>query len=344
MGFEGYSLSPGVLRMVGLVAALVSFEEGQELLRELAGVRLSAKHVERAAKALGAEISKYEEQESEPLVTEEEVPDTLYLGMDGTGIPVRKEEVEGRTGKQEDGRAKTREVKLVTIWSAEKTDEEGVPVRDEGSVSYSAGIESAAQRDTDNEPSPFAKRVMREATRRGFQHARRRVILGDGARWIWNLATEYFPDAIQIVDRFHAKQHLCDVAKSIYGVESDLATQWAKERYEELDRGDIDAIVTALRAHASENENARRCIAYLEENQERMQYAEFHAAGLCTSTGVVEAGCNLAIGARCKRPGMHWSVVGANAIIALRCSKLSARFEDFWEYRSSLNRARSSQS
>lgn len=334
LGLEGGSASPGVLRMIGRVGAMVSFEEGHELLTELAGVDVSTKQVERAAEALGREISEYERNVVEPLEDDETVAPTLYLGMDGTGVPIRKEELVDRAGKQPDGSSKTREVKLVTIWSAEGRDKEGTPVRDKGSISYSAAIESAAQRDTDKAPSEFASRVEREATRRCFEHAARRVVLGDGAKWIWNIASEYFPGAIQIVDRFHVKQHLSDVAKSIYGAGSDLAYHWAHERYDELDDGDLDAVLAALRVHAEADEEARTCVGYIKENRGRMNYAEFRAAGLCTSTGVVEAGCKTAIGVRCKRAGMHWTVAGADAIIALRCCMLSGRFEDFWGYRS----------
>jgi hypothetical protein len=333
LGLEDLSLSPGVLRMVGYVGAMVSFEEGHQLLRELAAVDIPAKHVERAAEALGREIAENEKYYAELPPAAEKVAPTLYLGMDGTGVPVRKEELVDRPGKQPDGSAKTREVKLVTVWSAEKRDEQGVPVRDAGSVSYSAAIESAAHNDTSQAPSQFAARVEREATRRGFALANRRVVLGDGAKWIWNLADEYFPDAVQIVDRFHAKQKLSDVAKSIYGAASDLAQPWARQRYDELDAGSIDTLLSALRTHSSKDEQARKCIDYVEGNRARMRYAEFRAAGLCTSTGVVEAGCKTAVGVRCKRAGMHWTVAGADAIIALRCCKLSGRFEDFWERR-----------
>ncbi len=312
---------------------MVSFEEGHQLLGELAGVEVTAKQVEREAEALGREIAQDEKQVVEPLSAHEPVPPTLYLGMDGTGVPVRKEELVGRAGKQPDGTAKTREVKLVTLWSAQQRDKKGTPVRDPGSISYSAAIESAAQKDTDDTPSPFVARVEREAIRRGFDRAARCVVLGDGAKWIWNLATESFPDAIQIVDRFHAKQHLSDVAKSIYGAGSDLGKQWSHKRYDELDAGDIDAILSALRVHSPKDEEARKCIDYIENNRQRMRYAQFRAAGLCTSTGVVEAGCKTVIGVRCKRAGMHWTVAGVDAIIALRCSLLSGRFEDFWERR-----------
>jgi hypothetical protein len=333
LGVEGASLSPGVLRMVGRVGAMVSFEEGHELLRELAGVVVPTKHVERAAEALGREVAADEQLVVEPPAPNEPLAPTLYLGMDGTGVPVRKAEVEHRAGKQPDGSAKTREVKLVTVWSAEERDEDGTPVRDEGSISYSAAIESAAQKDTDETPSQFAARVEREATRRGFDRAARRAVLGDGAKWIWNLADGHFPDAVQIVDRFHAKQHLSDVAKSIYGPGSDLGEQWARERHDELDAGDIDAVLNALRMHASNDDEARQCVDYVDGNRARMDYAAFRRAGLCTSTGIVEAGCKTVIGVRCKRAGMHWTVAGADAIIALRCCKLSGRFEDFWERR-----------
>jgi len=333
LGLEGGSLSPGVLRMVGRVGAMVSFEEGHELLRELAGVDVPTKHVERAAEALGREVAEDERRVVEPPAADEALAPTLYLGMDGTGVPLRKEELVGRTGKQPDGSAKTREVKLCAVWSAEGRDKEGTPVRDEGSISYSAAIESAAQKDTDEVPSEFATRVEREATRRGFERAARRAVLGDGAKWIWNLASDHFPGAIQIVDRYHAKERLSKVAKSIYGAGSDLAEQWAHARYDELDAGDIEAVLSALRVHAPHDDEARKCVGYVDGNRERMRYAEFRAAGLCTSTGVVEAGCKTAIGTRCKRAGMHWTVAGADAIIALRCCKLSGRFEDFWERR-----------
>lgn len=329
---QAQSLSPAVVRMIGTVGALVSFEQGSELLRDLAGVTLDAKRVERSAEALGAEMAD-EEQRTVQAATESEVAATMYLGMDGTGVPMRASEVEGRTGKQPDGSAKTREVKLCAIWSAEGRDAQGMAVRDPGSVSYNAAIESAATSDTGSRLSPFAKRVGREAMRRGFERATRQVVVGDGAPWIWRMTEEMFPAAIQIVDRFHVKQHLSEVAKAIYGTPSELGQEWAKERHAELDAGNIDAIQQALRAHVKKVPEARRCRDYLETNRQRMRYPEFHAHGLCTSSGVLEAGCRVAIGQRLKQSGMHWSERGANAIIALRCTKLSGRFEDFWERR-----------
>jgi hypothetical protein len=318
--------------MIGTVGAIVSFQEGSELLKELVGVTVDAKQVERTAEALGKEIAEDERTYTEP-DDALSLPQTLYLGMDGTGIPLRAEELAGRAGKQADGLAKTGEVKLCTLWSAESFDAEGVPIRDEESVTYSAALESAFAPDTAAERSPFAQRVWREATRRRFCRVRRQVVLGDGAPWIWNIVEEQFPEALQIVDRFHAQEHLSDLGKALYGPTHPRATQWAERRTRELHSGKFQDLLAAIRRQISRSDEARRCLHYFQTNRERMRYPEFHAQGLCTSTGVVEAGCKVAIGTRLKRAGMHWTVRGANAIVALRCCKLSGRFQDFWERR-----------
>ncbi len=332
LGLEGSSLSPAVTRMTATVGALVSFQEGSDLLKELAGVEVEAKQVERTTEALGAEIAQDERCRVEP-DSREALPSTLYVGIDGTGVPMRSSELRGRPGKQADGAAKTREVKLCAVWSAESRDAQGQPVRDEGSVTYSAAIESAASGDAHPQASEFTQRVGREAQRRRFEQAARRVVLGDGAPWIWNLAQELFPGATEIVDRFHVQQHLSEVAKALYPHHPRRARRWAEERHEELDTGQIQRLRQALRRQAARCEEARKCADYIQRNQQRMRYPEFQAQGLCTSSGVVEAGCKVTVGTRLKRAGMHWSLRGANAIIALRCCRLSGRFEDFWERR-----------
>ncbi len=328
---EMFSLTPGVLRMTGSTAALVSFVESSSLLRELAGVEVSASQVERAAEALGAEIAADERTCLEPAG---EVAPTMYLGMDGTGVPMRTSEVAGRAGKQPDGSAKTREAKLVTIWTAESRDDQGKPMRDPGSITYSAAIESAAAHDSYPERSDFAERVLREATRRGFTAAPRCALLGDGSVWIWNTGAELFPQAIPVLDRYHAKETLHRTAQSIFGALSQESKSWATARCTELDDGKLSAIVHALRPHMTSSNEATKCAIYIIRNRRRMRYPKFHEQGLCTSTGVLEAGCKVVIGTRLKRTGAHWTISGANAIIALRCCKISGRFEDFWERRS----------
>ena len=264
LGLSDLSLSPATMRMTGIATAHVSFAQASTLLRELAVLRLDPKQTERAAEALGREIAKDEQQ---VIDVEPNSADTLYLGMDGTGIPMRASALQGRAGKQEDGSAKTREVKLVTVWSGSWSDEHNYMVRDPHSVTQVVAIESARASDTDRLPSVFAQRVEREASRREFHQAKRQVVIGDGARWIWNLTEELFPQAIQIVDLFHAKQHLWDVAKDIYGGDTDLTKQWARQRCRELDRSQIDTIVSVMETHVDSSVVAKQCIGYLRNNR-----------------------------------------------------------------------------
>lgn len=326
LGLDRDSLSDGVKRMIGHTASVLSFKESSLMIEHLATLHVSSKQVERAAEGLGEEISRKERFEIENGTP---CSKTMYLGIDGTGCPVRKEETEGRKGKQPDGSAKTREVKLAVAFSADGRDKQNKPVRDEGSVTYNAAIESAATGDLDENISDFACRVERETQRRGFDKAERQVIIGDGALWIWNIADELFPHAVQIIDLYHAKGTISNAAREIFGTESDVGNQWGKECRDALESGRIDIILNKLEPFVKKCEEADSCRNYLIKNKERLRYPLFRRMGLCTSSGIVESGCRHVIGASVKQSGMHWTVRGANAIIALRCNKLSGRFDDF---------------
>jgi len=333
LGFGNSSFSPGVTRMIAMVASAESFMEGTNLLSELAAINASEKGVERTAKKIGSAIV------ADEAACVEEKPNpsnTMYAGVDGTGIPMRSEELAGRPGKQPSGTAKTREVKVGAVWTADSRDFDNNPVRDPGSVTYSAAIESCAWGNNyhEDDTPAFAKRVERELTRTGFFLAKRQAFLGDGALWIWNLATMIAPQAIQIVDLYHAKEHLSKLANEIFGPGTDFAKKWAAERYKELEAGNLDAVLSAINCHLSRpgelGEKAAKELDYFTNNRHRMQYDYFRSLGLCVGSGVLEAGCKVVIGQRLKRSGMFWSINGANAIIALRSSLLSGRFDEFW--------------
>ena len=207
-------------------------------------------------------------------------------------------------------------------------------MRDPGSITYSAAIESAATLDTDEYPSEFAKRVQREAVRRRFTEAPRMVLVADGAKYNWNIASELFPNAIQILDRCHAKEHLSEVANAVYGKGSREAEQWASLRKEELDDELVEELLVALNEHAATCKEAKTCVGYVERNRHRMRYLAFEAMGPCTTSNIVESGCKVIFTTRFKHSAMHWSVLGANKILAIRCCKRSGKFEEFFERRS----------
>jgi hypothetical protein len=209
-------------------------------------------------------------------------------------------------------------------------DEEGFPIRDPDSTTYTGAIETAED---------FGKRIYLEAWNRGWSRAEKKVVIGDGAEWIWNLAAPYFPGAIQIVDLYHARQHLWELTRRLFPNHEINQKAWMKiHQTRLLDKGKIEKLVTALRSTKSTNPETLRIIRieadYFERNAERMRYPRFRKQHLFVGSGVIEAGCKTVIGSRLKRSGMFWTVRGANAILALRCCHLNGRFEDYWAARS----------
>jgi hypothetical protein len=253
------------------------------------------------------------------------LPDKMYIAIDGTGVPVVRAEAEGRPGKGEDGIARTREVKLACVFTQTMVDDDGYPVRDPDSSSYLATFEPAAR---------FGTLMAAEARRRGARHVRQLTILGDGAHWIWGLASEHFPEATQIVDLYHAREHLHDLGKMLAFMLGDTTSQWLADRSAELDAGDTGALAAAARVFpltgikATERDKA---LAYFETNAPRMRYQHFRSCGLFVGSGVVEAGCKSVIGQRLKLSGMHWSVPGATGILTLRCQQASRRWDEIWQ-------------
>jgi hypothetical protein len=332
---EGTQCSPGVRRMMAWVGSEASFDTGREQLELLAGLEVTAKSVERHAEAIGADMAAREQAEIRR-AKQLELPEVctpgapvLYLEMDGTSVPVVAAETEGRVGKVEGQPAHTREVKLGCVFTQTTTDEQGRPVRDEDSTTYTAAIESAEE---------FGVRLYSEAWRRGWSRAKKKVVLGDGAVWIWNLADQHFPGAIQIVDLYHARQHLWELSAKLFPNDERGRKQWMARGLDRLNQGKIETLVKILRDRRPVHAELAKIVGneadYFQRNAGRMRYPAFRAQGLFVGSGVVEAGCKTVVATRLKRSGMFWTVCGANAIIALRCCRLSGRFEDYWEARS----------
>ena len=238
--------------------------------------------------------------------------------------PVTAKEIAGRQGKGEDGRARTREVKLAVFFTQDKLDSKGYPLRDQDSSSYVATFEPA---------SIFAGLVEAEGIRRGAGHVRQMTILGDGAAWIWNIATAKIPEATQIVDLFHAREHLHDLARLLEFMLGDRKDDWLAARLDDLDHGDIDGIEAAVRKYPLEGvkkDEVEKELGYFLNNAPRMRYRWFRSRGLFVGSGVVESGCKAVIGQRLKLSGMRWTVAGADAIATLRCQQASRPEDRIW--------------
>ena len=340
LGMAGTSLSPGLTAMNDTAAATGPFAKAAGLLEDLAGVQLTVKRVERAAEASGAAQSAAVRERSALIAGRKVVPmppqpcpDMLYGAIDGTGVTMTAKETAGREGKGADGRARTREVKLAVFFTQDDIDDDGYPVRDRDSASYIATFEPA---------SVFGGMVKAEGIRRGADHVRQLTVPGDGAAWIWNIATDKFPGATQIVDLFHAREHLHDLARQLEFMLLDRRDEWLAARLEDLDYGDIDGIVAATREYplkGIKKDEIDTALGYFENNAPRMRYHWFRQCGLFVGSGLVEAGCKSVIGHRLKRAGMHWTVNGADAIAALRCQQASRPEDQIWPARHNQTKA-----
>ena len=335
LDIENHDCSPAVRRMQALVGQESPFDHGREQMRLLAGVEVTAKSVERTAEAIGADIAAGQQREIDralqsdlPVIAGQPIP-ILYVQMDGTGVPVVKKETMGRKGKTDGQPAHTREAKLGSVFTQTGWDKDGYAIRDPDSTTYTGAIETAEE---------FGKRLYSEACNRGWNRAQKKVVMGDGAEWIWNLAALHFPGAVQIVDLYHARQHLWDLARSLYPNDPANQPAWMKLHQKRmLDKGRIEKLILSLRSIASTHtevlEKIRTEADSFQRNAERLRYPKFRRQHLFVGSGVIQAGCRTVIGSRMKRSGMFWTVRGANAILALRCCHLNGRFETSWEGR-----------
>jgi hypothetical protein len=331
LDIENTEFSPGVRRMQAAVGQESPFDHGRQQMKLLADLEVTTKAVERTAEAIGEDIAAREQEEIQravqldlPMVVGEPVP-ILYVQMDGTGVPVVKKETLGRPGKTEGQPAHTREVKLGCVFTQATWDAEGFPIRDPDSTTYTGAIEPAEE---------FGKRIYLEAWKRGWSRSEKKVVMGDGAEWIWNLAEQYFPGALQIVDLYHARQHLWELARKLHPNDEVNQKAWIKLHQRRLlDKGKIEELVCSLRSLDSTNPELRTEADYFDRNAERMRYPKYRRQHLFVGSGVIEAGCKTVIGSRLKQSGMFWTVLGANAIIALRCCHLNGAFEHYWETR-----------
>lgn len=319
------SYSPEVLRLGCRAAALAgSYEAASQDLLTYAGLQIDARQLQRLVSQVAPVMNRW--RQGQPPTPQASGAEVMCVGTDGTGAPMRRRYLRGRKGKK-GGRARTREVKVGTIFTHRKpVASDQRPERDYGSTTYLAAIVSA---------DDFGPLLRHEAIRRGMGSAKTVVFLGDGAVWVWKLARLNFPGAVGILDYYHACEHLSLLAAALYGE----GTAWAKRRYRLWKKWLLNDKVAAIIRQAEEDlpepaaarKLARLQIHYLERNRSKMLYKTFRSAGYFIGSGVVEAGCKVVVGQRLKQSGMLWSRKGAEHLLAVRCALLSGWFADFWK-------------
>lgn len=337
MDVERTLFSPGVRKGANLLGGEDIFLEGEEFFRDVVGIHISEKSVERFTERTGEQIEQMQLEEIEEVFENRKAPKILpnpfvrdklegmnetprsdmYVLVDGTMAPL----VEG-----------WKEVKLGSVFDAEpfsmkvKDKERLMPAR--GTTSYVGAFEGAED---------FGKRVYVEACRRGCSEVNRRIVLGDGAHWIWNMAKTHFPDAIEIVDWYHADERLWEVSREVYGENSSRAAEWVEVCIDQFFEDRVDAVISRIKRLKPRTAKAKEvrddAITYFQNNRERMQYKTFLEQGFYIGSGVVESGCRHVVGLRLKRPGMRWVKEKANAVLQVRIAKINRRFDHYWAAR-----------
>lgn len=318
--------TPALTRLICLEGAdETSYQKAEEHLAETGGIHVCARQIQRMVQRIGSAAQQWQQREAHPGA--DAVP-IMYVSADGTGVPMRKEELVGRRGKQADGSAKTRMAYLGCVFTQHNTDEEGHPVRDYQSTTYVSGFGPIEE---------FGPCLRQEAIRRGVASAEQVILLIDGAEGLANMGRLCFPGTTQIVDFYHAMEHAGRVLLALWGSKDHREykrgfTRWAKRLLQDK----VYQLIVQTRTQCANKPEAKAVekeLGYFVNNIDRMQYGTFRAKGFFIGSGVIEAGCKTVIGARCKQSGMFWSRPGAENVLALRCLHANRTLGCFWKHR-----------
>lgn len=328
LGLEvGYT--PALSRILCLEGAdEASYQKAELHLRETGGIAVSARQIQRVLQRVGQAAQEWQMREVQPDQCVRCDAPVFYVSADGTGIPMRAEELAGRSGKQADGKARTRQVYLGCVFTQHRLDEEGNPVRDWDSTTYVSSLDSIDH---------FGPMLRQEALRRGLGTAVKVVLLIDGAEGLAHMGTLCFKDAIQIVDFFHALEHAGELLRALLGSKDHPDYQTRLHRWAEgLLDDQVQNLIAQTRQEAAgldRTQPVEEQLGYFVNNVARMQYGTFRKQGLFIGSGVIEAGCKSVIGTRCKQSGMFWGAPGAEHVLAFRCIHASHRIDQFWKHR-----------
>lgn len=321
---NGYT--PAVVRMMCRAGARDTYEESSADLLAYAGLALSAQEINRMVQRIGPRMrAELEEQKSSDQT--EEVP-RLYVSCDGTGIPMRRSELIEVKGKSDDGKAKTREVKVGCVFTQHPIEGEE-PFRDTDSTSYIATLRRC---------DSFGPLLRKEAYRRGMGRAKEIIFIADGAAWIWEIVRTCFFGAIEILDYYHAHEYLVEIVDLLYGKSTELGKQQIESWKNSLFEDRVLEVIAAARElgkklSIDQQEILDAKINYFQNNHTRMHYGTYKRKGYFYGSGVIEAGCKSVIGKRAKQSGMFWSEKGAEDVLAIRTALHSGRFDEYWNLR-----------
>lgn len=341
--------SPGVQKAVSYLSALLTQEGVAEAVSRLLALNISARQIHNLTQPIGEAFRHGEDKQVQTLLTQGATKRTseaerqnalgepikrLYVETDGVYARLRRGSVTMEKEEQERSGDVYRDIKVGAVFVGQPGHERselapGVFVDIPGPIRY---VARRATADT------FAPLLYALAQREGITRAEQVVVLGDGARWIWRLAEEQFPGAVQIVDEYHAREHVWEVARAAFAAEASRKESWATHVIDLLAQGQIEEVIAAIErlpAMAPLPGRSRSIpeteADYFRTNIERMRYSLFRAQGMHVGSGIAEAACKVVVSTRAKRSGMRWTPDGLDAILALRTAVLNNAFDQCWQ-------------
>jgi hypothetical protein len=353
-GVEERRTSAGVQQAVSYLAASLTLEETAAAFSRLFPLQMSARQALYLMQPVGEALAAAEQAQvnalweeaaqkrttpSKPSSPSGEALDRLYIQLDGVLARLRRGSVPMEQDEQKRPGDVYREIKVGAVFPAQRGRERSElapgawmdePV--EGSLQY------VSQRTALGD---FGRRLYALALQGGLQRAKQVVVLGDGARWLWRLVEEQFPGAVQIVDVWHAQEHVWEVAQAVFGRTTPEGVAWAKQGCTWLVQGESETLVQAIAAlppvappPGQTKSVPEQAIGYFTTNAERMRYPVFRAQGMQIGSGIAEAACKTVVSTRAKRAGMRWTPAGLDALLPLRTAVLNGSFDAFWQGRS----------
>ena len=311
-------ISPALERNLALLSAHLSFAESERVLKQIAGVEVSARQIENVAESIGSEAEQKQQKEDQQ---------AAFCGLESRSGPLQPEErifiieMDGvQLGFQAGG---WQEVKCAVIYELSQRVE-----INEGRWELIDKHKCVLRGDV----GAFRRRVWALCLRAGIRETDRIVVIGDGAEWIDQSVELMFEGATRILDFYHASERVWTVAFARWGEGSEQAIRWAEEKLSQMKEGKIKEVIESinrLRMKGEEGERIRRvAVNYLKARREQMKYDEYKKLRLPIGSGAVESTCKQMVTARCKQAGMRWSEEGADAILALRSYVLNDRFDE----------------
>lgn len=346
--------SAGVQQAVSYLGAALTLEETATAFSRLFPLQMSARQVLHLMQPVGEALAAAEQAQVQAVWEEaarkhptpigpvgccDDGVERLYIQLDGVLARLRRGSVPMEQDEQQHSGDVYREIKVGAVFESQRGRERsalapGVWVDEprEGSLRY------VAQRSALGD---FGRRLYALPLEGGLAQAKQVVALGDGAPWLWRLVEEHFPGAVQIVDVWHAQQHVWEVAHAVFGRTTPQGVAWATQGCTQLVQGEIETLVQSIAAlpavappPGQSKSVPQQAIGYFTTNAERMRYPAFRAQGMQIGSGIAEAACKSVVSTRAKRAGMRWTPQGLDALLPLRTAVLNGAFDAFWQGRS----------